>query len=664
MKKNRLKISIAASLLLISSHLAAASMDGLGDLAGGAYYGFHSRAYDVSADGSVVVGISHSSDGSQAFHWTQTDGMVGLGDLAGGVFESVANGVNADGSVVVGYSRSANGYEAFRWTQAGGMVGLGDLAGGGFFSVASKVSADGNVVVGVGESANGAEAFRWTQAGGMVGLGDLAGGSFYSHAHGVSADGSVIVGYSKSLNGDEAFRWTQVSGMVGLGDLAGGLFMSRAIDVNSDGSVAVGISTSANGDEAFRWTQSGGMVGLGDLAGGSFNSWASAVNTDGSVVVGCGSSANGTEAFRWTQEKGMQSLGEWLLEGGYTLTGWSDTYAYGVSADGNVVVGYGSSANGTEAFIARGGSGLLGLNTFANSLASVSNIATQGELLAQTALHGAHGHPGANRAIDDKYFMWLAGDYAHDNRYDSKDDFYLAEVGVGYSYNKDIKYSIAYGRTSGESDLLYEGKNEAEGYYVAFDTDIKLPVSAPLYATLTYLYGKNDLDLKRGYENAGTLDASYANTNQSIQAFKARLQWHALQEWLLPYVEYNYAKIKTDAYTETSGGFPAHFDANNESITDYRYGFDSNFKLNENNKIITTLEGIHRKDAQASGISGELIGLQAFAMNAQNYDQNWMRATVGVESIFDIGRVTLTLNSTTKGADAQFWGGVNYTVGF
>ncbi|MGE0739092.1 hypothetical protein [Sulfurimonas sp.] len=661
MKKNRLKISIAASLLLISSHLAAASMDGLGDLDGGS---FDSSLAAVNADGSVVVGSSESSNGVEAFYWTQTDGMIGLGDLVGGSFYSNAQGVSVDGSVVIGYGSSTNGYEAFRWTQADGMVGLGDLAGGDFNSIAYGVSADGSVVVGESDSANGNEAFRWTQAGGMVGLGDLAGGSFFSSAHGVSADGSVVVGQGVSTNGVEAFYWTQAGGMVGLGDLAGGSFHSDAIGVNADGSVVVGVGESANGTEAFRWTQAGGMVGLGDLAGGDFDSRAYAVNADGSVVVGEGYSANGYEAFRWTQEKGMQSLGEWLLEGGYTLTGWSDTEAYGVSADGNVVVGYGSSANGIEAFIARGGSGLLGLNTFANSLASVSNIATQGELLAQTALHGAHGHPGANRAIDDKYFMWLAGDYAHDNRYDSKDDFYLAEVGVGYSYNKDIKYSIAYGRTSGESDLLYDGKNEAEGYYVALDTDIKLPVSIPLYATLTYLYGKNDLDLKRGYENAGTLDASYANANQSIQAFKARLQWHALQEWLLPYAEYNHAKIKTDAYTETSGGFPAHFDANNESITDYRYGFDSNFKLNENNKIITTLEGIHRKDAQASGISGELIGLQAFALNAQNYDQNWMRATVGVESIFDIGRFTLTLNSTTKGADPQFWGGVNYTVGF
>ncbi|MCH7603269.1 MAG: hypothetical protein IIB54_10920, partial [Planctomycetes bacterium] len=54
----------------------------------------------------------------------------GLGDLPGGSISSGAWGVSADGSVVVGVSSSTSGQEAFRWTSGGGMVGLGDLAGG------------------------------------------------------------------------------------------------------------------------------------------------------------------------------------------------------------------------------------------------------------------------------------------------------------------------------------------------------------------------------------------------------------------------------------------------------------------------------------------------------------------------------------------------------
>jgi probable HAF family extracellular repeat protein len=53
--------------------------------------------------------------------------MVGLGDLPGGSFSSVAVGVSSDGSVVVGVGNSASGNEAFRWTQAEGMRRLYDV---------------------------------------------------------------------------------------------------------------------------------------------------------------------------------------------------------------------------------------------------------------------------------------------------------------------------------------------------------------------------------------------------------------------------------------------------------------------------------------------------------------------------------------------------------
>ena len=206
-----------------------------GGLTGG---GFQSVARGVSADGSIVVGWGSSANGTEAFRWAQATGMVGLGDLPGGISSSDARGVSADGSIVVGRGSSANGTdaygtEAFRWAQATGMVGLGDLPGGLFYSDASGVSADGSVVVGSSKSASSGgtgtgrtEAFRWAQATGMVGLGDLPGGLFYSDASGVSADGSVVVGVSEGANGREAFRWTQATGMVGLGVLPVGLFHS------------------------------------------------------------------------------------------------------------------------------------------------------------------------------------------------------------------------------------------------------------------------------------------------------------------------------------------------------------------------------------------------------------------------------------------------------
>src|SRR5215510_6136441 len=61
----------------------------------------------------------------------------GIGDLAGGIdFYSLGQGVSSDGSVVVGYSHGSNGTEATRWTAIGGLVGLADLPGGlDFYSI-------------------------------------------------------------------------------------------------------------------------------------------------------------------------------------------------------------------------------------------------------------------------------------------------------------------------------------------------------------------------------------------------------------------------------------------------------------------------------------------------------------------------------------------------
>jgi len=329
---------------------------GLGDLPGG---GFHSQAYAVTADGSIVVGLSRSSLGTEAFRWTSPGGMVGLGGLLGGRSGRLyagARAISANGSAVVGYDGSKSKrtfcWEAFRWTTAGGMQGLGDLRGGKIYSRAYDVSSDGQVVVGASSSGNSAtefEAFCWTAKDGMVGLGDLPGGPFNSYGQGVSADSSTVVGSSNSNSGPEAFRWTSNSGMVGLGDLPGGNFCSRAFAVSADGSVVVGYSESVLGKEAFRWTKTEGMQSLGDLPGGDVDGCAWAVSGDGAIIVGSSKSALGMEAFIWDANNGIRSL-KLALEKDYglELTGWTLRIARGISDDGLTIVGWGTNGNRKE----------------------------------------------------------------------------------------------------------------------------------------------------------------------------------------------------------------------------------------------------------------------------------------------------------------------------
>ncbi len=199
---------------------STSGMVGLGDLPGG---NFESVAFGVSSDGSVIAGYSSSAvsfasyeDFTEAFRWTNDGGMVGLGDLPGGFFNGVAYAVSSDGQVIVGKSSSAASFasyegnmEAFLWTSLGGMVGLGDLPGGSFNSSASAVSADGSIIVGEGMTDLGYTAFIWDEAHGMRNLQDvlvnechlnLTGWQLWN-ATGISADGLTIVGYGVNPSG-------------------------------------------------------------------------------------------------------------------------------------------------------------------------------------------------------------------------------------------------------------------------------------------------------------------------------------------------------------------------------------------------------------------------------------------------------------------------------
>ena len=332
---------------------AICSYQGLGDLPGGDFY---SKAYGLSAYGSVVVGESHSASGEpfEGFRW-ENGVMTGLGDLPGSFFRSLAYGISGNGYIIVGESATTvpvNSIQAFRW-EDGVMIGLGGLVDSHIYSRGRGISADGSVIVGESAPLSGiCEAFRWTQEEGMVGLSDLTGfKSGYSIAWGVSVDGSVIVGESASYRGvNEAFRWTKEEGMVGLGFLYVPTeppeAESQAKAISADGSVIVGWSTSSRlGYEAFRW-EDGVMTGLGIIG------CAYAVSADGSVIVGA--TIFDRSAFIWDETNGARDLKDVLVNDcGLDLTGWTLERATGISADGLTIVGYGTNPDGlTEGWIA------------------------------------------------------------------------------------------------------------------------------------------------------------------------------------------------------------------------------------------------------------------------------------------------------------------------
>lgn len=337
---------------------SAQSFVGLGDLPGG---GFESISGNLSADGKFVTGNSSSTNGTEAFLWTNETGMVGLG-MPLGSQDSFGTAVSNDGNTVVGLHGEPPpifSTRAMRWTNGGGAVDFDPFPVGAASRFASGLSADGSTIVGdfQPDEFQDSAAYHWS-GGTLTEIDDSAGASA------VSADGSVVVGTDLIIHDtppatNEAFIWTAVDGLTRLGYLPGGSGSSSAAGVSADGQVVVGGSFNASGSyEAFRWIEGGGMVGLGDLPGGIFESLANDTTADGRIVVGSSIVGLTTtpfgvgpdyDPFIWDATHGMRNLVDVLTYEhglGAELLSWDLIEATAISDNGRVIIGNGINPAG------------------------------------------------------------------------------------------------------------------------------------------------------------------------------------------------------------------------------------------------------------------------------------------------------------------------------
>ena len=285
-----------------------------------------------------------------------------LGDLQGGLDESLGHGISADGNLLVGRSRSGfadPNHEAFAWVEGQDIEGLGDFPNPVSTQSFAKDCTDGGFVVGFGQSHSGPEAFLvqlnladLTQNNIGIRLGDLAGGSFWSIAEAISPEGKYIVGRSKSGQGPIEEAWVitvdvpnqQPGSMTALGDLDGGTFRSAAYGVADGGGagpIIVGYGITQRGREAVRW-QGQDKRSMGTLDTTAVGSWARDISFDGIWAVGDSftSSLGDVQAFIW-EDTGVihpdQTRG--TMTALPNISGTIRSVANAISGDGNTVVG-------------------------------------------------------------------------------------------------------------------------------------------------------------------------------------------------------------------------------------------------------------------------------------------------------------------------------------
>ncbi len=202
------------------------SLTELGTLPGGSY----SQGLAASGDGSIIVGSGDSDAGFiQAWRWTESGGMhtiPGVSDSA----PSEAFDISADGHTIVGVTGNA----VFRWNDSQGMTTIPSPANS-FVLQGMDIRADGDMLVGTFNLEDGSfQPFIWSEELGTRELSmfltddmgiDLGGYTLLT-ASAISDDGTRIAGVAISPSGiPEAYLITIPSpgaGVLALGTLAAG----------------------------------------------------------------------------------------------------------------------------------------------------------------------------------------------------------------------------------------------------------------------------------------------------------------------------------------------------------------------------------------------------------------------------------------------------------
>ncbi|WP_153115607.1 autotransporter domain-containing protein [Rhodocyclus tenuis] len=692
-------LALAVSLLFLGAAQSLAhAADGLTELEAAS----EDDGPRVSGSGDVVVGGGYrGANGNglpQAFIWTAAGGMQELGTLrADRSGRSAALGVNATGSVVVGLADNdtVGTKRAFRWTAADGLMSsLGVLPGGeSGSSWARGVNAAGDVVVGWSDISGGDQhAFRWTlnagstTAGTMTDLGTLKSDNTGSSAAcGVNANGDVVVGEATTASGDShAFRWTLNAGsttagtMTDLGTLAGGNTRdSVALGVNAAGTVVVGRAEIDNGDRhAFRWTLNAGsttagtMSDLGTLrADNAGLSFAYGVNAAGDVVVGGAETDSGVRAFRWTAAGGMQSIESWLAANGVSVSDSAakTAAATGVSADGRVVVGLLQNAH---AFIARvgGGAGLIDQVENARSLTATSaSVPSRTLQESSMVMHGAHGSPMRGLPGAGKQNVWLTGDLGR-SKHQGNDGLQGAgEFGYARGLSEALTLKLAVGQTYSKQDTAFGGNTRVDGSYFMPEVVARLYGTA-LHATFSGYYNRGEARMTRGYDNAGVREYTQGEADVETTAVRARLDWLNAVEYgntaFTPYASVTDTRTTVAAYRESGGAFPANWAGRVEQSTESRLGVDAVHRLDDKLNLLGRLESAHRFEDTGAPSTGDVAGLYSFSLPGQRYKRDWWRAAVGVEGALAQGTLSLMLNGSTQGESTEYWVAASYRVAF
>ena len=302
----------------------------------------------VSPNGEYAVGAITYTAG---FRWTASTGAE---DLLTDI--NSAQGINDAGTIAGSVAENGGTIEGGRDLGAFAAVGAAPVLLTDTLQTNSTgygVS-DGGTVVGLSFDdgfAGAAVAYTWNAADGMTALA-VNRPQTYSRANAISADGRVIAGWNDGDDGGRtAVIW--IDGVPMDVQDADGIPVGEASAVTADGGFVVGSNYFVSLEESGAWRWSAGE-GVQLIPGMPF---AFGVSSNGNTVVGSTGffDVPPRAPMVWRKGIGTLTLADFLAEQEITIPdGWDMSGGLtGISADGNILVGWAFGPNGMQSYVIR-----------------------------------------------------------------------------------------------------------------------------------------------------------------------------------------------------------------------------------------------------------------------------------------------------------------------
>lgn len=163
---------------------------------------------------------------------------------------------------------------------------------------------------------------------------------------------------------------------------------------------------------------------------------------------------------------------------------------------------------------------------------------------------------------------------------------YLGEVGAC----KDIgagRVGVGFGGTESAVERRLAGKSTSTGKYLI--AEWATPIGRNLEVSVTGVYGAFETDHRRNYPNGLVVDSSSGQVDARSSAWRLRLDWGDATtiggQSISPYVAYSRSETKQEAYSETGGGSPVSFAAQNWRGRALRIGATTRMTLSADTEL-------------------------------------------------------------------------------